>query len=177
MAANPPPQANIQLNNLSPNSTAQGQGSSQAHHPIATGAGNSTGTGQSGGGQPRGGQSGGGQSGGGQSGGGQSGGGQSGGGQSGGGQSGGDQSTTPPSRPYSLLLDTGKFLKRTLVNKVFGTLLGIVAIALTLITIFPAFSSKTSGDESLELAKWTAAKDFKEACRDEKVSVCIGLYC
>jgi hypothetical protein len=157
MAANPPPQANIQLNNLSPNSTAQGQGSSQAHHPIATGAGNSTGTGQSGGGQPRGGQSGGGQS--------------------GGGQSGGDQSTTPPSRPYSLLLDTGKFLKRTLVNKVFGTLLGIVAIALTLITIFPAFSSKTSGDESLELAKWTAAKDFKEACRDEKVSVCIGLYC
>jgi hypothetical protein len=150
MAANPPPQANIQQNNLSPNSTAQGQGSSQAHHPIAAGAGNSTGTGQAGGGQ-------------------------SGGGQSGGGQPGGVQSTRPPSRPYSLLLDTGKFLKRTLVNKVFGTLLGIFAIALTLITIFPAFSSKTSGDESLELAKWTAAKDFKEACRDEKVSVCIGL--
>jgi hypothetical protein len=70
---------------------------------------------------------------------------------------------------------SAKFLKRTLTSKVFGILLGIIAIALTIITIVPTFSSTSSGDESLELTKWTAAKDFKEACRDEKVSHCLGL--
>jgi hypothetical protein len=73
----------------------------------------------------------------------------------------------PPWRHYALLLS--RRLKRLMLSKSFAVCLAICALIITFITIFPTYFGTEYGKQSLELAKWTAAKDFKEFCRDEFV--------
>jgi dolichyl-phosphate-mannose--protein O-mannosyl transferase len=56
-----------------------------------------------------------------------------------------------------------------MLSKSFAVCLAICALIITFITIFPTYFGTEYGKQSLELAKWTAAKDFKEFCRDEFV--------
>jgi hypothetical protein len=73
----------------------------------------------------------------------------------------------PASKSRRILTATAKLLR----SRIFAILIGLAALAFAIVAIVPAFQGSTYGDRSLKLAEWTAAKDFKAACQDQKVSV------
>jgi hypothetical protein len=65
-------------------------------------------------------------------------------------------------------------------NKVFkgaGGVLAFATIVFTVLALAPAFSGQKISKESLDLAKWTAWKEFIEKCNEVVVSgFCIPVY-
>lgn len=44
--------------------------------------------------------------------------------------------------------------------------ISLITLAVTLVTLLPSFWGAEYGKEALELARWTARKDYIEACQE-----------
>lgn len=79
--------------------------------------------------------------------------------------------TTPSLRPslsWNSLRSSLTISKKATTH--LGCIVSFSGVLLTIITLSPVFKSQTLTERALELAEWTALKDFIEECREELAS-------
>ena len=69
------------------------------------------------------------------------------------------QKSTPPSKVALIRSWVGR------TKLYLGAAIGVLTLIVTIISLLPSFAGGRYGKEALELARWTARKDFLEACR------------